>query len=416
MNRHARIKIPLPRPHLHRHPKPLEHLRAATPQNMQPHHLLLLARADQFIRRRRLRLRRHHGIIHGREIRLVDLDVAVAEPVARFLLRQADGADFRVGEHHRGDVGVVQFRVLMLRPAEEAVGQLAARGDGDRGEFDFAADVAEGVDVVDVGVLVVVGDDLALLILVHAGFVEAEVFDFRVAADGPEEAVDVEGGAVGGGFVRVVHRHPSVVFFDDLGLRAVAVDVDALAFVFFDDGLLDHGVEGAEEGFVADEEVRFAPEVVEHPGHFDGDVACTHQGDAFGESFKVEESVGGDTEFGARGVGDVGMAPGGKEDFFGADGFFGAAVEDDFDFVFGKQVGAAMEVLDVVFFEVSFVYTVQTFDVVISFVLKGRKVERAGFFDIEPIRCRLVKGFGNSSGVPGDLLGHTAGMLSVMRL
>lgn len=49
------------------------------------------------------------------------------------------------------------------------------------------------------------------------------------------------------------------------------------------------------------------------------------------------------------------MAARGEEDSFGADGFFGAIVEDDFDFVFGKEVGAAVEVFDVVFFEVSFV-------------------------------------------------------------
>ncbi len=63
-------------------------------------------------------------------------------------------------EHDRGDVLVVEMRVLEFGPAEEAVCEFAACGDGDGGELDFAAYVAEGVDVIDVGVLVIVCDDV----------------------------------------------------------------------------------------------------------------------------------------------------------------------------------------------------------------------------------------------------------------
>ena len=54
------------------------------------------------------------------------------------------------------------------------------------------------------------------------------------------------------------------------------MDEDALALVLLDDGFLNHGVEVSQEGFVADEEVGFAAEVVEHSCHFDGDVAGTY--------------------------------------------------------------------------------------------------------------------------------------------
>ena len=73
-----------------------------------------------------------------------------------------------------------------------------------------------------------------------------------------------------------MHCHPFVVFLFDFRLCTVAVDVEALTFVFLDDGFLDHWIEGAEEGFVADEQVGFAAEMVKHPSHFDRDVACTH--------------------------------------------------------------------------------------------------------------------------------------------
>lgn len=352
---------------------------------MQPHHFFLLPRTHDLERRGRLLFRLHHRIIHGREIRLVDLDVGIPVPVAGFLFRQPDGTDFRVREDDRGDIAVVEFGVFVFRAAEEAVAELAAGGDGDGGQFNFAADVAEGVDVVDVCVLVVVDDDVALLVLLHARFFQAEVFDFGGTADGPEEAVDVEGVAVRGGFVRVVHRHPFVVLLFDFGLRAVAVDVDALALVLFNNGFLDHGVEGAEEGFVADEEMGFAAEVVEHSGHFDGDVACAYQGDAFGQRFEVEESVRCYAHFSAGGFGDVGMAACGEEDLFGADGFFAAVVEDHFNLIFGEDVSPAVEVFDMVFLEIFFIDAIETFYVVVSFVLECLEVKWCSFLDLETV-------------------------------
>ena len=68
--------------------------------------------------------------------------------------------------------------------------------------------------------MVVVGDDVAFFVLFHSGFVEAETLDFGGAADGPEEAVEVDGGAVGVCFVGVMEAHPSglAVYFLDLGL------------------------------------------------------------------------------------------------------------------------------------------------------------------------------------------------------
>ena len=77
----------------------------------------------------------------------------------------------------------------MGRAAEETVGEEAAGGDGHGGEFDVAANVAEGVDVGAVGVLVLVGYYVALFGLFDPRVLESEVLDFGGAADGPEEAV-----------------------------------------------------------------------------------------------------------------------------------------------------------------------------------------------------------------------------------
>ena len=123
------------------------------------------------------------------------------------------------------------------------------------------------------------------------------------------------------------------IFFEFL-LRGLPVDYYALAFVFGGDGILDHGVEGAEESVVADEEVGFAAQMVEHSCHFDRDVAGAYEGDFLGPLFKFEEAVGRDTQFAARDVfGNAGVAASGDENVLCTDSLFGAVVENYFYFV-----------------------------------------------------------------------------------
>ena len=261
---------------------------------MQADNLLLRARNHKLEARRPLLLRVHHGVVQSREAGVVDLDVMVAELRAGVGFRQADGADFWVGEDDAGDVGVVELAGGELGGPEESVGEAAAGGDGDGGELDFPADVAERVDVFHVGVLVVVGDDLAALILFDACGDEAEVFDFRGAADGPEKAVQVERAAAGGA-VCVVEGFPARFAGDglDLGLGGVGVDVDALTLVLREDLVLDDGVKRSEELVVSDEKMGFAAEGIEHAGHFDGDVTRAYEGNFLGSGFELKKSVRG---------------------------------------------------------------------------------------------------------------------------
>ena len=112
------------------------------------------------------------------------------------------------------------------------------------------------------------------------------------------------------------------------------MDYYALAFVFGGDGFLDHGVEGTEESVVADEEVRFATEVVKHSCHFDSDVASAYEGDFIGTLFEFEESVGRYAVFAAGDVfWNIGVAAGGDENVLCTDGLFGAVVENYFYFI-----------------------------------------------------------------------------------
>ena len=78
---------------------------------------------------------------------------------------------------------------------------------------------------------------------------------------------------------------------------------------------------------MADEEVRFATQGVEHAGHFDRNIPSTDKGNFLRLRLKLEEAVGGDAEVTTGDVfGNVRVPAGSDEDVFGIDISFGAVV------------------------------------------------------------------------------------------
>lgn len=71
-----------------------------------------------------------HGVVHGRELRLVDFNVLVAIFLTRLRLSEANGADLRVCKHDRWDAGVVEPGLGEFGTAEEAVCEPTAGSDG----------------------------------------------------------------------------------------------------------------------------------------------------------------------------------------------------------------------------------------------------------------------------------------------
>lgn len=128
MNRHTTIKVALRRAHLHSNAKALQHLCGADTDDVQTHNALLRACADDLVRGGALVL--EHGIIHGCELRLVYSDVLIAIFLASLRLSIPDGANLRMREHDRGDVGVVEPGLGEFGAAEEAVGEPTAGSDG----------------------------------------------------------------------------------------------------------------------------------------------------------------------------------------------------------------------------------------------------------------------------------------------
>jgi len=123
MDRNARIEILLGSAHLDSDAEALEHLARSQTHDMQPDDLFLGASADDLVLGGGLVGRVHHGVVHGREGGLVDLDVLLAVLLDGLRFRQTDGADLGVREHHARDIAVVYMRVCEdLRRAVQALG------------------------------------------------------------------------------------------------------------------------------------------------------------------------------------------------------------------------------------------------------------------------------------------------------
>lgn len=107
----AGVEVLLRGAHLERDAEALEHLAGAEAHDVQADDLLLGPLADDLVLRGALVLRVHHGVVHGSEVGLVDLEVLAAVLLDGLGLRQPDGADFGVREDDARDSGVVEARV-----------------------------------------------------------------------------------------------------------------------------------------------------------------------------------------------------------------------------------------------------------------------------------------------------------------
>lgn len=127
VNGHTAIEVLLGSAHLHGDTEALEHLTNTKAKDVQTNHLLLGAGADKLHLGRvlGLLLGRHHAVVHGGELGVVDFDLVVAVPLAGFGLGETDGANLGVGEDDGRDVLVGELGGLQLGRAEEAVAKLA---------------------------------------------------------------------------------------------------------------------------------------------------------------------------------------------------------------------------------------------------------------------------------------------------
>ena len=425
MDGDAGIEIPLLRPHLHGHPEPLHHLRAALTQDVQAHDPLLLPFAYQLVlgRIELLLLGGVEVVEHGGELRMVDLDVLPAIFLRRLRFRHPYRSHFRMCKNHRRYEVVVELRVRQVRAplgvlgAEYTVAERPAGGDGDGCQFRLAGDVAEGIEALDGGVLVLVDHDVPFRSQLDAHTLRFQPFDFRRAPDGPEKLVDLELVAVLFDQLEGFLAWRAVLDSDHL-LEALVglVDDDASFFVPLRQRLLDHRVEVAQEGVAPDEHVHFDIECTHDSCQLHCDVACANEGHLLGQLLDIEEAVTVDAELGARNVLRFDrMSSGCNEDMWSGVGGLAAIRQLDLELVDVFERGRASDEVNSFTLPIPLVSPIETCDVRVSLLLEFGKVELDVLGDVISIVCAILQYFVNGGEVSCDLFRDTADrMLAVL--
>ncbi|KAH6610290.1 Elongation factor 1-gamma 1 [Trichoderma cornu-damae] len=396
----AVVKVFLGCAHLDGNAKALQHLAASLAHDVQPNDPLFGAGDDQLVVGGALGLRVHHGVVQGGKGRLVDLDVVPAVLFHGLRLREADGADLGMRKHDGWDVFVAELQGRELGGAEEPVREAAPGSNGDGRQLDLAGDVAERVDVVGAGVLVVVHDDVSLVVELDAGFLQADAARQGRPADGPDEVVDVAKGALAAIGIPAGDGQLAVGVPVDPGGLGLPVEAHSQALVLVGDGLLDHGVKVPQEGLASDQQVGFRAEGVEHAGKLDGDVAGADNGHLAGLPLNVEEAVAVDAQLGPGDLGRVaGLAPDGDEDLLGVDQHLGPVVQSHLGLVLGQQPAPSVQVVDLVVGEIPLVDAVEPLDVGVALGLEGGPVKGRRVRHGEAVVLGVVDGLGEGRGV-----------------
>ena len=230
VNSHAAVKVSLGRAHLHSNTEALEDLAAAEADNVQANNLLLGAGANELVRGRRLVFGLHHGVVHGSEVGLVDLEVLGAVLGHRLWLGKANGTNLRVREHNGWHILVAELGCPKLLGAEQTGGQPATGSNGNRGQLDVTAHITKSIDVLGAGVLVLIHHDVSLLVGLDASLVQAETLNRRCATNSPDKVVNIGNRLLTLALLEVERQLARRVLFN-LGEEAPLVDLDSKALV-----------------------------------------------------------------------------------------------------------------------------------------------------------------------------------------
>ena len=272
------VEVALAQATFHRHRESLQDFVDTLTKQVDTDHAFVLANADQFeqaaLRRigQRMQHRPEAGAIHAHRVAMLH---------ARLSFGQADLADRRMREHHRGDVGVVKRGVGLV--AEQSVHQPPRRRDRHRRQRDFRADVADCVDTIDISALPVVDDDVASWIECDAGCLQADAVAVGPASGGEDHRIE----GVGLRAIRIAH--------DDLVTSLLAVrvraqrmqrvaeaGVNAMLTLILAQLRRQVIVETFQQPTSAHEQFNPAAERLQQAGKLDRDVTAADDGDAGG--------------------------------------------------------------------------------------------------------------------------------------
>ena len=126
------------------------------------------------------------GIAHWRELGLVNPNLSVSLSCLGFA--QTDGGHRRVGEHHAGDIVVVDPTLRLI--VEQPVGQTTPRGNGYRGQRRATGNVANGVDTGHIGVLILVRRHNPVTEGLNPRCREIQRLGIGLTAYGPDDSIE----------------------------------------------------------------------------------------------------------------------------------------------------------------------------------------------------------------------------------
>lgn len=278
-----------------------------------------------------------------------------------------------------------------------------------RCQLSLTGDITQGINTRSSGVLVLIDSDIARIPDLHAGNVQIEILDLRRTTNSPQQLIHLQHG--------IIHTHQpqqlilALAVTDQLHLLeplVVAVHVDPRRNIPIRHGLLDHGVEFAQEVLAADEHVRVHAHRAQHTRQFHGDVARAHDGELGREVFNLEEAVAGDTVLGTLDLGDIRTTPGSNEDVIRGVLRLPAINGIHLNSLGLDEARTAVHEVNTLAVPVPLISTIQPLDHGIPRVLEVVVVDVDILGDIVPVVLTDLEGFVDGRKVPGHFFRHAA--------
>jgi hypothetical protein len=280
------------------------------------------------------------------------------------------------------------------------------------GQLSLASNITESIDTGDGGVLVLVHNDVTTGVQLYTGNIQLQVLDLRSTTNGPENLVNFQLGAV------VINQLDQLVLalaitdeLDLLEALVLTVELDTSSLVPLGHGLLDHGVELAQEVLTTDEHVGLDVGSVHDTSQLDSNVASANNGNLRGQLLNLEEAITGDTVLGTGHGGDVRTTTGRNQDVRCGVACRGAIGEADLNDLGLDETSAAVNEINAFPVPVALVDAIEVVDHGIAGFLEVLVVNLGALGDIVAVVLGGFQGLVHSRKVPGHLLRDTAGHL-----
>jgi len=398
------VEIGLASPHLYGDGKALDDLVGPLTDDVDTHNSLFGALDDELEGGGLLVMFVDHTEVEGLEGSFIDLD-SISILLSGLWLSQTNGSHGRVSEDNGGDVFVAELVILEFRRTKETIGKPSSSSDGDRGQEPLAGHVSDGRDTRNVGVLVLVDDNVALGGGLDAESFQTEVFSIGLAANCPQENIGLD-------LVALVGVDGQVSWFTlDLCDHCLTMKFDAGVLHPRSEDFLYSRVESSEDGITTNEEVGFGSEGIEYAREFDGDVTSADDDNSFRLVFKGEETIRTDTEarsgnFFVRGGGRVTTDR--DTNVVCLDGVGILARLRNLDLGGGQDGSVTVEEVDVLSVPIGLVNTTEFLDISVALRLESGPVKLWLVKTLELVSCGMTKLVSEIGGMPHQLFGNTS--------